>query len=296
MLRALLRRTTPVLLAGAHNGLSARLVEFAGFDAVWASGFEISAASGLPDADILTRADYLWAARAMEDATCLPVLADCDAGFGNPINAMRTVREYEKAGIAGICIEDNAFPKRCSFYDSATRSLESTYEFSAKVRAAKRAQDDPDFVIVARTEALIVGLGVTEALSRARAYADAGADLCLIHSKATTADEVVEVAHHWDRPQPLVCVPTMYADTPAGVLHAAGYKVIIYANQGLRGAITGMRQALATIRRELRAGAANETIASMEDVYSLVGVPALRQAEAEFLAGGTDPDARKRNG
>lgn len=284
--RSLLARPGPVLLAGAHNGLSAALAERAGFDAIWASGFEISASFAVPDANILTMGENVAVAKGIDAATRLPVVADCDNGFGNAVNVIRTVREYEGAGIAAICIEDNVFPKRCSFYTGVRRELETIDEFTGKIRAAKREQRDPDFAVIARTEALIAGWGMDEALRRARAYADAGADLCLIHSKAARPDEVLEFARRWDRRTPLVCVPTTYKSATADELHAAGFKVVIFANHGLRGAIKGMRAALQAIREGRRAAAADPHVVSLEDVYALVGVDEMNRQEKEFLPAG----------
>src|SRR5205085_3953085 len=180
-LRQMLGSPAPIVLAGAHDVLSARLVAEAGFDGVWASGFEISASHGVPDASILTMTETLDAARRMADAVSIPVVADCDTGFGNAINAIRTVEAFERAGVAGICIEDNVFPKRCSFYPGVKRLLADTDEQQLKIRAAKSAGSE-DFVVIARTEALIAGWGLEEALKRGRGYADAGADAVLIHS------------------------------------------------------------------------------------------------------------------
>src|SRR5438067_1193842 len=187
-LRSALEQPRPLLVAGAHNPLSARLVEEAGFDAIWASGFEISASQGVPDANILTFTENLEIARGIARAVGIPVIADCDSGFGNAVNVVRTVREYEDAGVAAICLEDNVFPKRCSFYSGSRRELASVEEHAGKIRAAKAAQRDGDTFIIARTEALIAGWGQAEALRRARLYADAGADGILIHSKAKSLD------------------------------------------------------------------------------------------------------------
>src|SRR5438477_9150595 len=154
-LRRLLALPAPIVIAGAHDGLTARLVQEAGFDGVWASGFEISASHGVPDASILTMSDALAASRVMNDAVTIPVIADCDTGFGNAINAIRTVQAFEAAGIAGLCIEDNVFPKRCSFYPGVKRLLAPSDEQILKLRAAVDARASADFVIIARTEALI---------------------------------------------------------------------------------------------------------------------------------------------
>src|SRR3989475_4391058 len=166
-LRRMLGSPAPIVIAGAHGGLSARLVEEAGFDGVWASGFEISASHGVPDASLLTMTETLEAARVMNDAVSLPVVADCDTGFGNSINTIRTVRAFEAAGIAGLCIEDNIYPKRCSFYPGVKRLLADTDEQALKISAACDA-GSRDVVIIARTEALIAGWGLEEALRRGR--------------------------------------------------------------------------------------------------------------------------------
>lgn len=283
LLRKLLAGAKPVVIAGAHNGLSGRLVEEAGFDGIWGSGFEISGSHAIPDANILTMAENLHVTKNMNDSAGVPVVADCDNGYGNAINVMRMVEEYEKAGIAGVCIEDNVFPKRCSFYSSVKRELESVDEFAGKVRAAKRAQRDADFVVIARTEALIAGWGMDEALKRGRAYADAGADLVLIHSKKSSPQEVMTFAEKWDSQTPLVCVPTTYNTASVEELAAAGFKMIIFANHGLRAAIKNVQETLAELRVQGRASAIDERIAPMTEVYRLMGVDDLQANEAEYL-------------
>ena len=182
--RLLLRGPGVVLAAGAHDALSAKLAEQAGFDAIWAGGFGISAVQAVPDANILTLTETLEAVRRIVDTVGIPVVADCDNGYGNAINVMRTAAEFERAGAAGICIEDNEFPKRCSFYAGVRRDLVPAEEHARKIEAATAARRDAGFLVIARTEALIAGLGQEEALRRARAYADAGADAVLVHSKA----------------------------------------------------------------------------------------------------------------
>jgi phosphoenolpyruvate phosphomutase len=271
---------------GAHDALSAKLAEEAGFDAVWASGFGISAVNALPDANILTMSEILDAVRRMSDAVRVPVIADCDNGFGNAINVIRTVVEYERAGVAGICIEDNVFPKRCSFYAGVRRELAPTEEHARKIRAAKAAQRDPDFVVIARTEAFIAGWGTQEALKRAYAYAEAGADAILVHSKSSSFAELRDFAAAWDGPCPLVAVPTTYADITAADLAAAGFKLVIFANQALRAAVKAMRQALSVLRQEGRPAAVDPHIAPLTDVYELVGVPDLQANEQKFLLPG----------
>jgi phosphoenolpyruvate phosphomutase len=285
-LRHLLRRPGPALVLGAHDALSAKLAEEAGFDAIWASGFGISAVNALPDANVLTMSETLDAVRRMSDAVRIPVIADCDNGFGNAINVMRTVVEYERAGVAGICIEDNIFPKRCSFYAGVQRELVPVEEHVRKIQAAKAAQHDPDFVVIARTEAFIAGWGTQEALKRAYAYARAGADAILVHSKSSTFAELRDFTAAWDGTCPLVAVPTTYADITVADLAAAGFKLVIFANQALRAAVKAMRHTLSILKQEGRPAAVDAYIVPLTDVYELVGVPDLQVNEQKFLLPG----------
>jgi phosphoenolpyruvate phosphomutase len=283
----LIRGSHIVLAGGAHDALSATLVEEAGFEAVWASGFGISAVQGVPDANILTLTETLDAVRRIVDAVEIPVVADCDNGYGNAINVMRTVGEFERAGAAGICIEDNDFPKRCSFYAGVRRDLVAPEEHARKIEAATTARRDRGFVVIARTEALIAGLGMDEALRRARAYADAGADAVLIHSKSRDFEELRTFARSWDRAVPLIAVPTTYPTVAADELEEAGFRMAIFANQALRAAIVGMRDVLREIRESGCAAGVEKRIARLDEVYALVGVPELKANEERFLFTGS---------
>jgi phosphoenolpyruvate phosphomutase len=288
-LRALLDRPGLIPAVGAHDALSAKLIEAAGFQVVWASSFTISAAQrAMADANLLTMTENLEVARYINDAVAIPVIADCDNGYGNAINVIRTVEEYERAGIAGISIEDNIFPKRCSLYPGMRRELASVEEHAGKIRAAKRAQRDPRFLVIARTEALIAGWGMAEALRRASAYTEAGADMILVHSKAPTAAEVLEFMERWDRPAPIVVVPTLYPSVRIEELEAAGIKLVIFANQVLRGAMKGMQEVLATLERTKHLETVAPQIVSLEEVYAHVGVSELKAYEAEFLPTAAD--------
>ncbi|MES1254040.1 MAG: isocitrate lyase/phosphoenolpyruvate mutase family protein [Acidobacteriota bacterium] len=286
-MRRLFASPQPIVIAGAHDGLTARLVEEAGFDGVWASGFEISASHGVPDASILTMTDTLAASRVMAEAVKIPVIADCDTGFGNSINAIRTVQAFEAAGMAGLCIEDNVFPKRCSFYAGVKRLLADVDEQALKIRAAINAGSD-DFVVIARTEALIAGWGLEEALRRGRAYADAGADAVLIHSSQPTLDDVAKFADEWDRLTPLVCVPTTYKTATVEELARHGFKMVIFANQGLRSSIRAVQDTLATIRKAGNAASVDDRIVPLTEVYRLVNLNQMKADEREFLPPDTD--------
>ncbi|TLY33879.1 MAG: phosphoenolpyruvate mutase [Nitrospirae bacterium] len=288
-LRELIRRPGIIKTVGAHDALSAKLIEEAGFDAIWASGFGISASlKCIPDGSFLTMTEQLEVTKNIVEAVSIPVIADCDTGFGNALNVMRTVQDYEKAGIAGICIEDNVFPKRCSFYAGVRRELVSIDEHAGKVRAAKSAQAAPDFVVIARTEALIAGWGQDEALKRAAAYADAGADAVLIHSKSPTFDELRAVSQQWSGRVPLVVVPTIFGAVTADELERHGFKIVIFANQVIRTSIRATRDTLDVLKREGRAEAVADRMVSLQEVYDLVGVTKLEEDERKFLPVGTE--------
>jgi phosphoenolpyruvate phosphomutase len=270
------------VIAGAHDGLSARLVEEAGFDGVWASGFEISASRGVPDASLVTMTETLAAAQLMNDAVTIPVIADADTGFGNAINAIRTVHAFEAAGMAGVCLEDNVFPKRCSFYPGVKRLLADIDEQTLKIRAAVEA-GSRDFVVIARTEALIAGWDLEEALRRGRAYAGAGADAILIHSNQSTLDDIARFAEKWDRLTPLVCVPTTFKAATVEELSRLGFKMVIFANHGLRASIRAAQDVLGRLRETGCAAAVDARIVPLGEVYRLVNLGQLKADEHEYL-------------
>ena len=197
-------------LVGAHNGLTAKLIEKAGFEGVWASSLEVSASHAVPDANILTMTDYLDAAVSMNDAVTIPVVVDVDQGYGNSINVIRMVQKFEAAGIAGVIMEDKKFPKQNSLLVGGKQELASIAEFSGKIMAAKNAQRDDDFMVIARVEALIAGWGHEEAKKRAKAYVEAGADAIMIHSKQSDPAEVIRFIEEWKEDIPIVIVPTNY--------------------------------------------------------------------------------------
>jgi phosphoenolpyruvate phosphomutase len=288
-LRALLKKSGAIKIVGAHDALSAKLIERAGFDGVWASGFAISASlKCIPDASFIDSSEQLGVERRMAEAIDIPIIADCDTGYGNALNVMRTVNDRERAGVAAICIEDNVYPKRCSFYAGVRRELIPIDEHCGKIKAAKAAQANPDFMIIARTEALIAGWGKEEALTRAEAYAEAGADAVLIHSKSKTFDELKSVYKAFSGRVPIVVVPTIFDQTTAAEMEDAGVKIIIYANQPVRAAIRGIRETLELIKKDTRPGAANDRIVTLPEVYDIVGVPQMEQDEKAFLPVGSE--------
>jgi phosphoenolpyruvate phosphomutase len=280
-LRSLLSGDRIAIIGGAHDALSARLVEEAQYDGVWAGSFAMSIANRcLPDADLLTMNESLTIVRNMVQSVRSPVIADCSAGFGNVINTMQMIREYEAAGVAGVCIEDNHYPKRSSLYESWTRELVSCEEMAGKIRASKSVQTDPDFVVIARLESLIVREGIEAALRRAHAYVQAGADALLVHARAFAP--LREFLTRWKGTVSLVAVPTLYPEIGLAELEQWGIKVAIYPNQSIRAAIRAMQQALGAIRQAGSALAVEETIVPLSEVDRIVEMESIRAAEAHF--------------
>jgi phosphonopyruvate hydrolase len=235
---------------GARDALEARLIEQAGFDFVWSSSLGISAAHAVPDASLLSMFHYLEAARYMREAIKIPVLADGDTGYGNERNVAYAVRQYEAAGIAGICFEDKSFPKENSLLPDGRQELAPAEDFAAKIEAAVDARRSAAFAVVARVEALVAGVGQDEALRRAHRYEGAGADLILIHSRSKEPDEVVEFIKAWDGRAPIVLVPTIYPSLTEKRIRALGkVRMVIYANQPMRAAVRAQEVLLAEIRR-----------------------------------------------
>jgi len=242
---------------------------------VWVSGFAVATmAHALPDLNLTTMTEALEAAVRIDGATDLPVLADCDNGFGGLSNVVRTVVEYERAGIAGICVEDNLFPKRNSLYQGQSkRELVPVEEQARRIRAGKAAQETDSFVFVARVEALIAGHGVEAACERADAYAEAGADAILIHSKDKTLTEIEAFLEEWHRADvgtPLVAVPTLFPDFTAAELHKKGFAMVILANQPMRASVQAMEETLALLRAEGKPAAADPHIAKVDHIFELV--------------------------
>ena len=281
ILRDLFKNNDLIRIVGAHNALSAKLIEKNEFDGIWSSGFEISAAHGVPDANILCMTDYVNRAIQINEATKLPVVVDADTGYGNANNVMHMVRKFEDAGIAAVCMEDKKFPKVNS-YISGRQELASIAEFVGKITAAKSVQRTKDFMVIARVEALIAGWGMKEALKRARAYIDAGADAILMHSKQKTPDEIREFIREWNNYAPLVIVPTSYPSLQESEMKTLGVKMVIYANQGIRAAVKAMDEVLAKVHKEGISTLQGE-IASMQEVFELQGMFAMKDSEKKFL-------------
>jgi len=280
-------------LMEAHNGLSARIVEDTGFGGIWASGLSISAALGVRDCNEASWTQILEVAEFMRDAAPnTPILLDGDTGFGNFNNVRRLVTKLEQRQISGVCLEDKVFPKRNSFM-KGEQELADPVEFAGKIRAAKDAQINPDFSVIARLEGFIAGHSAEEVLSRADTYYEAGADALLVHSKQSHPDEILNFARDWDRPCPIIIVPTTYGDTPSEVFADAGISLVIWANHSMRASITAMQTTCQMIHKQQSIRATEERVAPLSEVFRLQRTEELAEAEERYLpkAGKSAPSA-----
>jgi len=268
-LREIIEKNAILKVGGAFDAMSAKLVEINGFDAVWAGSFAISATHAVPDASIMTMTEFLQVSKNMVDACQIPIIADCDTGFGGPTNVSHLVTQYEKSGIAGISIEDKIFPKQNSLLENGKHELLPEKDFVAKIIAGGKAKNDKNFMIIARTEALIAGMGVDEAIKRANAYENAGADAILIHSKSKTADEIFEFCNLWKGKIPLVVVPTSYGSVKINELISHKIKMVIYANQSLRIAHKSMSRLLEKLKNAQSLDEVSDDLSSMEEIFEL---------------------------
>jgi len=282
-LRELLESSQTEFLMEAHNGLSARIVEEAGFKGIWASGLALSAQFGVRDSNEASWTQVVDMLEFMADATTIPILLDGDTGYGNFNNLRRLIRKLEQRGVGGVCIEDKIFPKSNSFIDSERQPLADIDEFCGKIRAGKDCQDDPDFCVVARVEALIAGWGQEEALRRAEAYRKAGADAILIHSKVSHPREILDFAKEWGDRLPLVIVPTKYYSTPTETFRRAGISTVIWANHNMRACITAMQQTAREIYETETLVKVEDRIAPLKEVFRLQGADELSEAEARYI-------------
>jgi phosphoenolpyruvate phosphomutase len=268
----------------AHNGLSARIVREAGFKGIWGSGLTISAQFGVRDNNEASWTQVVDMLEFMADASDLPILLDGDTGYGNFNNMRRLVRKLEQRGIAGVCIEDKQFPKTNSFLNGERQPLADVAEFAGKIAAGKDTQQDPDFCIVARVEALIAGWGMDEALRRAEAYRLAGADAILIHSKLSKPDEIITFAREWAGRAPLVIVPTKYYSTPTEVFRKAGISTVIWANHLIRAATAAMQGVAKEIHSSETLVNVEDRVASVNEIFRLQDADEYSAAERLYLS------------
>ncbi len=284
--RALLTSSELEFLMEAHNGLSAKIVEEAGFKGIWASGLSMATALGVRDRNEASWTQVIETLEFMSDATSVPIMLDGDTGYGDFNNFRRLVVKLCQRGIAAVCIEDKVFPKTNSLIDGK-QVLADIEEFCGKIRAGKDSQLDDDFSVVARIEALIAGWGMDEALRRAEAYHEAGADAILIHSKKPAPDEILAFAKEWAGRSPLVIVPTTYYATPTERFREAGLSMAIWANHNLRASISAMREISGRIFAKQSLNDVEGEVASLKEVFALAGNSEMVEAERRYLSAKT---------
>ncbi|HZG88730.1 MAG TPA: oxaloacetate decarboxylase [Pseudonocardia sp.] len=281
-LRALLGAGGPVVAPGAYDALSARLVELAGFDVVYMTGFGSTAALlGRPDVGLLSGAEMIDNARRIAAAVDVPVIADADTGYGNAINVVRTVREYEQAGVAGIHLEDQVSPKKCGHMTG--KAVIGTAEMVGKLEAAVAARRDPDLLLIARTDAAAVE-GLDAAIARARAYAAAGADVLFVEAPVTE-DDIARVAGELAGLAPLVFNWAEGGRTPPIPLARVaelGFSLVLFPIGTLLAATAGIRALLQTLRTDGAPTAALPGLPTFGEFTDLIGLPEIQDLEQRF--------------
>jgi 2-methylisocitrate lyase-like PEP mutase family enzyme len=266
-LKNMLKENRIVVAPGAYDGLSARLVEQAGFPAVYASGGAIARSTGVPDMGLISPDEIVTRLSEIVEAVGVPVIADADTGYGNALSAQRAARAFERAGVAAFHLEDQTFPKKCGHYDD--KGLVPAGEMVQKLRAVRDALTDPDFIVIARTDAIAVE-GYEAALARAAAYIEAGADMVFVEAP-TTEQQIADIAKrlpgyklinmfHGGK-TPLVAVPK---------LQEFGYHVVIIPSDTQRAAIRAMQRVLATIARDGSAAAMIDDMASFKEREAII--------------------------
>jgi phosphoenolpyruvate phosphomutase len=283
-LRAALASGKLFTAMAAHNPLAAKLAEEAGFGGIWGSGFELAASYAVPDANILSMGTHLEMMRAIASIVSIPLIADIDTGFGNAVNVHYIVPQYEAAGASAVVIEDKTFPKDTSLRIGGRHQLVQIDEFQGKIASAVDARKDPDFVVIARVEALIAGLGEDEAIRRGLAYEEAGADAILIHSKQKTPDEILGFIKAWSGRAPLVLVPTAYPQlTEADIAALNKVGIVIYGNHAIRAAVGAMRRVFGQIRRQGGIHEVDGELPPVGEIIALQGDERMRGVEKKYL-------------
>ncbi len=243
-LRQMINGEKSIIAPGVYDGMSALLAKRAGFSLIYASGGAIARSAGYPDIGILTMTEVCSAVANIVNASGLPVIADADTGFGNEINTWRTVQEFERLGVAGLHLEDQTFPKRCGHLND--KSLIPTAEMCLKLKIARQNLRDPDFVLIARTDAIAVE-GIDAAIARSKAYIKAGADVIFVEAPETL-EQIHKIATHIQHPK---LINMFYGGKtpliPAHELEKLGYRIIIIPSDLQRAAIKAMQITLAAI-------------------------------------------------
>jgi 2-methylisocitrate lyase-like PEP mutase family enzyme len=278
-LRDLIANHPPVIAPGAFDGLSARLVEQAGFPAVYATGGGIARSLGIPDLGLMGLDEIVKRLESMVEVTNIPVIADADTGHGNALNAQKTARAFERAGVAGFHLEDQVFPKKCGHYDD--KSIVAQKEMTQKIKAVKDAFIDPDTLLIARTDGLAVE-GYEPTLERAHAYMEAGADMIFVEAP-TSEEQIEQIAK--DLPQPKLINMFHGGKTPlmpTKRLGELGYSLVIIPSDTQRAAIKGMQDVLEAIREDGHSAAMQERMVSFNGREEVIGTAAYNALDKKY--------------
>ncbi len=286
VLRELLQRDKLLVAPGCFDGLSARLVEEAGFEAAYLSGGAVARSMGIPDIGLVTMSEVIERASQVVSAVTIPVIADADTGYGNAVNLVRTVREYERVGVAAIHIEDQITPKRCGHLDG--KEVVSLAEMKKKLEAALAARTDPDFCLIARTDSRAVH-GLEDAIRRGKAFAKIGADVVFVEAPQSEA-ELAEI------PRAISHVPLLVnvfkggktPMLPVERLQQMGYRIAIYPSETQRAAIYAMRQALNLLKREGTTEQMDEALTTFKERDKIVGLDEWQKIERQYMVAGDE--------
>ena len=281
-LRSLLQKDEIILAPGAYDVLSAKMIEATGFSMVYITGYGTSASRlGYPDVGLITMPEMLDTAAKISDAVNLPVAGDADTGYGNPINVIRTVQSYERAGLAAIQLEDQLFPKKCGHI--AGKHVVPTNEMIAKIKVATDSKSSKDFAIIARTDAIAVE-GLDSAISRAKAYSKAGADLIFV--------EAPEKLEHVEKiSKELSGIPLVFNWAEGGkspqldieVLQKLGFKIVIFPVSALFAASKAMKEVLESIKKNGTPKNIANKLMTFQDFVSFIGLPEVYELEKKYV-------------
>lgn len=283
-LRRLLAQDRLLVAPGVYDGLSARIAEQAGFEVLYVSGGAVARSMGVPDVGLVSLAETARRLEEIREVTSLPLVADADTGYGNEINVIRTIRMLERAGAAAVHLEDQVTPKKCGHYQG--KEVVDAEEMVRKIRAALDARQDPDFLVIARTDALAV-LGLDEAIRRARRYAEAGAGMIFVEAPRSE-EELERIA------QELAGIPLLVNMfhggktplVPAARLEAMGYRLMIVPSDLQRAAIYGMQRAARLLRQRGDTAPMAGEMAGFAERDEIVGLPEVEALETRYLEEG----------
>jgi 2-methylisocitrate lyase-like PEP mutase family enzyme len=286
ILKQLLKRNKLLVAPGCFDGLSARLVQEAGFEAAYLSGGAVARSMGMPDIGLVTMSETIERAAQVVSAITIPVIADADTGYGNAVNLVRSVREFERVGVAAIHIEDQVTPKRCGHLDG--KEVISLDEMEKKLKAALATRTDPDFCIIARTDARGVN-GFEDAIARGKAFAKLGVDAIFVEAPQSEA-ELEEIPRRISDVPLLVNVfkggktPML----PVERLDQMGYRIAIYPSESQRAAIYAMRMALGMLKKEGTTQGMDDRLTTFKERDKIVGLDDWQKIERNYMAGDAD--------